>query len=47
MDDPRAKQQINSILQLDLDTITFSDIHWRYGNGYEEASKFLDCAYGL
>ena len=31
MDDPRAKQQINSILQLDLDTITFSDIHWRYG----------------
>ena len=31
MDDPRAKQQINSILQLDLDTIAFSDIHWRFG----------------
>ena len=29
--DPRANQQINSILQLDLDTITFADIHWRYG----------------
>ena len=31
MIDPRANQQIDSILQLDLDTITFSDIHWRYG----------------
>ncbi len=31
MGDPRANQQINSILQLDLDTITFADIHWRYG----------------
>lgn len=31
MGDPRANQQINSILQIDLDTITFADIHWRYG----------------
>ena len=31
MIDPRANQQIDSVLQLDLDTITFSDIHWRYG----------------
>lgn len=31
MGHPRANQQINSILQLDLDTITFSEIHWQYG----------------
>ena len=47
MVDPRANQQINSILQIDLDAITFADIHGGKVLAVnpisaEEASAFYD-----